>query len=114
MQGYCSNAMGRSIPDIPNDSLPDPSQVRGSVNPSSLQEDVVAKKWAMREAAASKHPIGRQASTDEIAAGALFLASPSASFITGVILPVDGGCTSTFPGSELQTGYDPSSYVSPL
>jgi meso-butanediol dehydrogenase / (S,S)-butanediol dehydrogenase / diacetyl reductase len=38
-------------------------------------------------------PLGRLATPAECAAAALFLASPAASFITGVALPVDGGFT---------------------
>lgn len=38
-------------------------------------------------------PLGRIADPGEIADAALFLASPAASFITGVILPIDGGVT---------------------
>ncbi len=37
------------------------------------------------------HPIGRIGSPDEVAQAILFLASDAASFITGVVLPVDGG-----------------------
>ena len=37
------------------------------------------------------HPIGRMAEPREIAAAALFLASPEASFVTGSALVVDGG-----------------------
>jgi NAD(P)-dependent dehydrogenase (short-subunit alcohol dehydrogenase family) len=39
----------------------------------------------------AKHPLGRLASTEDVAYAALFLASEEAAFITGVSLPVDGG-----------------------
>ena len=39
------------------------------------------------------HPLGRVADPAEIAAAILFLASDEASFITGAVLPVDGGYT---------------------
>jgi len=42
---------------------------------------------------AEMHLIGRMASSDEIAEAILFLASPAASFITGIALPVEGGAT---------------------
>ncbi len=38
-------------------------------------------------------PLGRFATTNDVANAALFLASDEASFITGVSLPVDGGVT---------------------
>jgi NAD(P)-dependent dehydrogenase (short-subunit alcohol dehydrogenase family) len=41
-------------------------------------------------------PLGRPASTQEIANGALFLAAPESSYVTGHILTVDGGWTAGF------------------
>jgi len=42
---------------------------------------------------AEMHLTGRMASSSEIADAILFLASPAASFITGIALPVEGGAT---------------------
>jgi NAD(P)-dependent dehydrogenase (short-subunit alcohol dehydrogenase family) len=45
------------------------------------------------KAQAAMHLTNRMAAPVEIAAAILFLASPDASFITGVVLPVEGGAT---------------------
>ena len=42
---------------------------------------------------AAMHLTNRMATADEIAGTVLFLASPAASFITGIALPVEGGAT---------------------
>jgi NAD(P)-dependent dehydrogenase (short-subunit alcohol dehydrogenase family) len=39
----------------------------------------------------SRTPMGRWGTPDEVAQGVVFLASPAAHFITGAILPIDGG-----------------------
>ena len=39
-------------------------------------------------------PMGRYGRSGELNAGAIFLASDEASYVTGVILPIDGGYTS--------------------
>ncbi len=46
-----------------------------------------------RRSVAAMHPLGRFAQPEEIAAAVAFLASEEASFITGAVLPVDGGYT---------------------
>ncbi len=48
-------------------------------------------------AATRRIPLGRLLKPDEIAGAIVFLASPQASAITGVVLPVDGGWTAGEP-----------------
>ncbi|HEY5657668.1 MAG TPA: SDR family NAD(P)-dependent oxidoreductase [Myxococcota bacterium] len=47
--------------------------------------------WDAYVAGASARPLGRMGEPDEIARAALFFASDESSFVTGAILPVDGG-----------------------
>jgi NAD(P)-dependent dehydrogenase (short-subunit alcohol dehydrogenase family) len=54
-------------------------------------EHVYGSEDAVNAALGPKHPIGRIGQPDEIAAAALFLASPDNSFMTGSDLVVDGG-----------------------
>jgi NAD(P)-dependent dehydrogenase (short-subunit alcohol dehydrogenase family) len=39
------------------------------------------------------HPLGRNGQPIDVAEAILYLASDKASFITGVVLPIDGGVT---------------------
>jgi NAD(P)-dependent dehydrogenase (short-subunit alcohol dehydrogenase family) len=48
---------------------------------------------AIAAAIQAEHPLGRWASAEEVARSIVFLASDAARFVTGSVLPVDGGYT---------------------
>jgi NAD(P)-dependent dehydrogenase (short-subunit alcohol dehydrogenase family) len=63
-----------------------------AVAPGTINTAAVARMDpAGIQAGIAKHPIGRIGEPAEVANAILFLASDEASFITGAILPVDGG-----------------------
>ena len=53
----------------------------------------VLKDPENRKRVSARHPMNRVGTAEEIAYAVLFLASDEASFVTGVILPIDGGFT---------------------
>lgn len=80
-----------------------PYKIRvNTVNPSPVDNRMMRsleEGFSPGEAKASKEkfekaiPLGRYANNEEIAALVVFLASDESSFITGTIIPVDGGMT---------------------
>lgn len=63
---------------------------------STRSAEELAASTAVREKAAQRQALGRQAQPSEIASVAVFLASEGASFMTGSIVNVDGGETLAF------------------
>ncbi|MBQ2735194.1 MAG: SDR family oxidoreductase, partial [Clostridia bacterium] len=74
-----------------------PQGIRANVIcPGTVGIAVTNKLWTDNSAMAgllSHSPMGRQCVPDEIANATAFLASDAASYITGAVLPVDGGWT---------------------
>lgn len=62
-----------------------PGLIRTPLSEGALQHEEVAKAYV------AGIPLGRPGEPEELAAAALFLAAPEASFITGTSLIVDGG-----------------------
>ena len=62
------------------------------VAPGPIETDMTAALGDDRQGElAAAVPLGRFGTTDEVAAAVTFLASPEAAYITGAVLPVDGG-----------------------
>ena len=65
-----------------------------AVAPSVVRTRLAAALWeGVEEHTANAHPLKRIGEPHDIANAVTFLASDAASWITGVVLPVDGGVT---------------------
>lgn len=54
------------------------------------------------DGAGARHPLGRLGTPEDVARAVVFLASDAADWITGVVLPVDGGLSGASPGLETE------------
>jgi NAD(P)-dependent dehydrogenase (short-subunit alcohol dehydrogenase family) len=63
-----------------------PGFIKTNMSSLALEKDPERKRKVLE-----RTPLGRLGKPDEVADAAYFLSSSSASFITGVVLPVDGG-----------------------
>jgi len=73
-----------------------PQRIRvNAIMPGTFRTDMVEKAYDADQMAATARmtPLGRIAEPEEMVGPALFLASDMASFVTGIVLTVDGGVT---------------------
>jgi 3-oxoacyl-[acyl-carrier protein] reductase len=62
------------------------------IAPGFVETDMTAElSESLREKYVGAIPLGRFCSPEEVAAVVKFVASPEASYITGAVIPVDGG-----------------------
>ena len=68
-----------------------------SIHPGPIDTEMIQRVWQgednSREESIARTPLGRVGTVDDIAYGALFLASDESSFMTGSELVIDGGST---------------------
>ena len=67
-----------------------------SICPGLIETDMTAdlmKDASLMQEWSKEYPIGRFGKSEDVASACLFLASDESSFITGTVLPVDGGFT---------------------
>jgi NAD(P)-dependent dehydrogenase (short-subunit alcohol dehydrogenase family) len=64
-----------------------------AVAPAVVKTRLSEMLWADEAMAARMHPLGRLGTPEDVARAIVFLASDAADWMTGVILPVDGGVT---------------------
>jgi 3-oxoacyl-[acyl-carrier protein] reductase len=62
-----------------------------AISPNANTRMIASMPAAVREQAEAHIPLGRFAEPEEMAAAVAFLASEEAGYITGIVLPVDGG-----------------------
>ncbi len=71
-----------------------------AIAPGWIQSDMVDKALAgdpvRRQKIIGRTPMGKMGDPDDIGWAAVYLSSPAAKFVTGVILPIDGGAHTGF------------------
>jgi NAD(P)-dependent dehydrogenase (short-subunit alcohol dehydrogenase family) len=85
-----------------------PKGIRANaIAPGAIFSDAAAAKLDPDEAQSIRdnYPIGRWGTPDDVANAAVYLASDEASFVTGVVLTVDGGLTIQTPEGAVRKSF---------
>ncbi len=87
------SALGGLVRGLSNELLPHGVRVNG-IAPGFIETDInnrVRQDKARFEFLTSRIPIGRWGKPEDLAGTTLFLASPASDYVSGVVIPVDGG-----------------------
>ena len=72
-----------------------PDRIRvNAIAPGWIETELTRPLWedpVRNEAIVARTPLGRWGVADDVAGTAVFLCSPAAAFVTGAIIPIDGG-----------------------
>jgi len=64
-----------------------PGLIKTDMTADLMEDEALMQEWS------KEYPIGRFGRPEDVANACLFLASDESSFVTGAVLPVDGGFT---------------------
>ena len=87
------SALGGLVRGLSNELVPLGIQVNG-IAPGFIETDIndrVRKDKARFEFLTSRIPIGRWGKPEDLAGATLFLSSKASDYVSGVVIPVDGG-----------------------
>jgi NAD(P)-dependent dehydrogenase (short-subunit alcohol dehydrogenase family) len=90
-----------------NAIAPDWTRTPGNsgVRQGPVPDELPPRPDAMKERLAAYIPLGREGAVDECGKVAVFLSSPMASYVTGAVIPVDGGTWASSGWTRSEAGW---------
>ena len=93
LAGYYGGLLDQIIMRLTDTLMSIPSLLMIILFVSVVGPSQTLNRPGVRDCWTSRIPLGRIATVEEVAAAVVYLASPAADFITGAVIPIDGGLT---------------------